>query len=107
MKTIFAPIALATLIAGASTSAFAITSADLYGSPAAANSSQRVIVIDGNTRSVDVKRGESVTIRAGDKTVGWRFDGYNTSFPLSKIVPDSASVSGKPVKVYVQQAQNY
>jgi hypothetical protein len=56
---------------------------------------------------VDVKRGESVTIRAGDKTVGWRFDGYNTSFPLSKIVPDSASVSGKPVKVYVQQAQNY
>ena len=105
MKTIFAPIALATLLAGASVSAFAITSADLYGSPASATSSQRMIVIDDNTRSIDVKHGESVTIRTGDKTVGWHFDGYNTSFPLSKIVPESAG--GKPVKVYVQQAQAY
>lgn len=96
MKTIFAPLLLATLFA--SSSAFALTAADEYGSAAGAQRTQRTIVIDGNTRHVNVQHGETVTIRNGDMTVNWTFDGIAPAFDLMKIMPDA---SAHKVEVYV------
>ncbi|MDQ2822856.1 MAG: CzcE family metal-binding protein [Pseudomonadota bacterium] len=95
MKTIL----LATLLASASVSAFALTTADQYGSAASAQFTGRTIVIDSKTRYVNVQHGETVTFRAGDSTVSWHFDGISQAFDLSKILP--AAASGQKVDVYV------
>jgi hypothetical protein len=99
MKTIAAPLFIATLFASASASAFALTTSDLYGSAAGAGFAQRTIVIDGNTRYVNVQHGETVIIRDGDNTISWNFDGIDQAFDLSKILP--AAANGQKVEVYV------
>lgn len=98
MKTIVAPMLLASLFAGASASAFALTSADQYGSAAGSQFTQRTIVIDGSTRYLNVQHGETITIRDGDTTISWHFDGIDGAFDLSKILP---AASGQKVEVYV------
>ena len=100
MKTIFAPMLLATLFA--STSAFAITTADQYGSAAPVQATQRTIVIDGATRYVNVQHGETVTLRAGADTVNWTFDGLKSAFDLAKVLP--AAHTEHMVEVYVAPA---
>jgi len=97
VKTLLIPMVASALFA--STSAFALTAADEYGSPAPVQASQRTIVVDGSTRYVNVKQGETVTIRTGDTSISWYFDGILPVFPLSKILPIPAA--GKPVQVYV------
>ena len=98
MKTVFAPLLIATLLA--STSAFALTTADQYGSAASPQFTGRTIVIDSKTRYVNVQHGETVTIRNGDTTFSWNFDGISQAFDLSKILP-AAAASGQKVEVYV------
>ena len=100
MKTHFAPFAIATLLA--SSSAFALTAADRYGSPVDPHFTQRTIVIDSHTRYVNVKHGEAVTIRNGDQSLAWNFDGIGAAFKLSQIMPSAAT--GQPVEVYVEPA---
>ena len=63
MKSIFAPVLLATVLAGTSVGAFALTYADQYGEAVSAQFVQRTIVINEETRSVMVKQGETVTIQ--------------------------------------------
>lgn len=96
MKTLL----LATLLASASVSAFALTTADLYGSAVNAPTTGRTIVIDSHTRYLNVDHGETVTLRDGDKTISWNFDGISGAFDLSKILP-AAAASGQKIKVYV------
>jgi hypothetical protein len=48
---------------------------------------------------MNVKHGETVTIKDGDESVSWNFDGLRPSFMLSTILP--AAATGKPVQVYV------
>ena len=100
MKTLLTPLLLATLLAGASVSAFALTTADQYGSAAGSQFTGRTIVIDSKTRYVNVQHGETVTLRAGDQTISWNFDGISQAFDLSKILP-AVAASGQKVEVYV------
>jgi Cu/Ag efflux protein CusF len=97
MKTIIAPLLLASLFASAS--AFALTTADQYGSAANGQSTQRTIVIDSATRYVNIKHGETVTLRAGADTVSWTFDGLDTAFALTKILPSAHT--DHAVEIYV------
>lgn len=97
MKTLVAPILLASLFASAS--AFAVTAADQYGSAAPGAGAYRTIVIDSHTRYVNVKHGETVTIRDGQDSVTWYFDGIGTTFELAKIMP--AAPDSAAVMVYV------
>ena len=99
MKSIFAPLLLASLFASAS--AFALTVADQYGSAAGPQFTQRTIVVDGHTRYVNVKHGETVTIKNGSDSINWTFDGLNVTFELAKIMP-AAAANGQMVRVYVE-----
>ena len=100
MKNLFAPLFVATLFATASASAFALTDADRYGSAAAPQFMGRTIVVDSHTRYVNVQHGETVTIRAGDNSINWNFDGIGSTFDLAKILPVIAN-DGRMVTVYV------
>lgn len=63
----------------------------------------RAISIDKSTRSINVARLETVAIRAGDKSVLWKFDTLGTNgFPLSAILPDANGT-----KVYVEESPLY
>lgn len=101
MKTLFATAALIAACA-ASASAFALTPADQFGSAATAVASQRTIDVDGNTRYINVRHGEAVTLRENGKAVTWYFDGIAPSFKLSRILPDAQGGEGKDVQVYVE-----
>lgn len=71
-----------------------------YAVPGAAD---RAVVVDKDTRYLNVVQLETVAIRVGDKTVNWMFDAFPLrSFPLSKIV---AGVEG--VTVYVAENPIY
>ncbi|WP_332875862.1 CzcE family metal-binding protein [Massilia sp. S19_KUP03_FR1] len=98
MQTTFAPLLLAGLLA--SDGAFALTAADQYGSPAGAQFTQRTIVIDSQTRYLNVIHGETVTIRSGNGSINWYFDGIGVTFDLAKIMP--AAATGQMVRVYVE-----
>lgn len=64
---------------------------------------ERTIVIDRDTRHVNVVQLEAVAIRVGDKAVNWTFDAYpRRSFPLSRIVPDIDGVT-----VHVEESPMY
>lgn len=84
----------------ASTSAFALTQSDLYGSPATGASPQRQVLIDSHTRYVNVKHGDVVTFSNGMKMVTWYFDGIDSVVPLSKIFP--AAGATQDVQIYVE-----
>jgi hypothetical protein len=101
MKTLFAPLLLATVFA--STSAFALTTSDLYGSAAGPQFTGRTIVIDNTTRYLNVQHGETVTIRNGEQTISWNFDGIDQAFDLAKILP---AASGRKIEVYVAPELN-
>lgn len=98
MKTIASLILAASCTLSAS--AFALTPADQYGTAAATSVAQRTIVIDSQTRYVNVKHGETVTLRDGANSVKWYFDGLNGSFALSKIF--AAPGLNPDVKIYVE-----
>jgi hypothetical protein len=97
MKTLLGPLLLATLFA--STSAFALTASDQYGSAAGSRFTGRTIVVDSHTHYVNVTRGETVTIRQGAASINWIFDGTRSVFELARIMP--ATATGQDVRVYV------
>ena len=47
----------------------------------------RTVIVNADTRYINVTRLETVALKVGDKTVNWTFDTLGTnSFPLSKVV---------------------
>lgn len=97
----FAPAFAAVTLSAASLSAFALTTGDLYGEPAAADyAPSRTIVVTPETKYINVNHGETVNLKIGDKEIAWNFDGLARPFDLSKIVPEG-SLDHK-VQVYVE-----
>ncbi|WP_422614272.1 CzcE family metal-binding protein [Aromatoleum evansii] len=74
-----------------------------YGYAAPGGAAGRLIVVDKDTRYLNVVQLETVAIRVGDKTVNWTFDAFPMrSFPLSKIIPGAEGVT-----VYVAESPLY
>jgi hypothetical protein len=73
----------------------------LYGEPAQSSVAARKILIDPNTRYVNIKQGESVNFSVGGKTFGWHFNGAanRAAFDLRDIAPPD--MLDWPVTVYV------
>ncbi|WP_407280862.1 CzcE family metal-binding protein [Aromatoleum evansii] len=64
---------------------------------------ERILVVDKNTRHINVVQLETVSIRFGGKVVNWTFDAYpRRNFSLSNILP---GVDG--VTVYVDESPMY
>lgn len=98
MKTLIASAFTTLLVASAS--AHALTSADLYGgAPAGPTGVERTIVIDGNTKYVNVVRGEIADLIIKGKSINWEFDGTQDVFPLNDALP--AGTLDHTVMVYV------
>jgi hypothetical protein len=96
----FAPAFAAVALSAASLSAFALTTGDLYGEPAASGyEADRTIVVTPQTKFINVNHGEIVNLKIGDREVAWNFDGMTRPFDLSKIAPEG-SLDHK-VDVYV------
>lgn len=71
-----------------------------YASDGAAD---RVIVLDGDSRYVNVARLEIIEFDANGKRFTWKFDTFGTpNFPLAKIAPPGLKVDG--VQVYVSES---
>jgi heavy-metal resistance protein CzcE len=108
MKRSIRNIAFLATFAGSLVAApsFAVTKADLSGSPAPSAAATRTVRVDPGIRSVNVSYGETVNLVVRDageeKTFTWRFDGTQNRLPLSDIVPVAAS----PVVIYVDQSNN-
>ena len=85
---------------------FAITKADLSGSPAQSSAATRTVRLNGGIRWINVSYGETVRFvvpEAGEeKSFTWRFDGIKNQVRLSEIVP----VVAPSVTVYVDQSKN-
>ncbi|WP_018991639.1 CzcE family metal-binding protein [Aromatoleum toluclasticum] len=74
-----------------------------YGYAAPGGAPGRLIVVDKDTRYLNVVQLETVAIRVGDRTVNWTFDAFPMrSFPLSKIIPGAEGVT-----VYVAESPLY
>lgn len=125
-RTLYRVIALSTLLTATTSTAFAHTDDSERGTlhwldhlqASAAQPSERqlapygyettgaperTIVIDKDTRYVNVVQLETVAIRTGDKVVNWTFDAYpRRSFPLSRIVPGTDGVT-----VHVEESPMY
>jgi hypothetical protein len=108
MKTLLRNIALVAASAGtlAAAPSFAITQADLSGSPAQPMAATRTVHLDNGQRWINVGYGETVRFvvpQAGEeKTFTWRFDGLKQQLQLSEIAPSVAA----PVTIYVDQSKN-
>jgi membrane protease subunit (stomatin/prohibitin family) len=88
MKTFKAVAVLA--LSAASLSAFALTNADRYGEVASPAVADRTIVVDANTRSVNVNHGEIVKFVANGQEFTWEFDGVPQTFDLKQVAPQGA-----------------
>ncbi|MEN3363743.1 MAG: hypothetical protein V7606_1017 [Burkholderiales bacterium] len=78
----------------------------LYGGPAGSPAATREILIDPNTRHVNVKQGEIVNFDVGGKSFAWHFNGEvdRRVFDLRDIAPDNTL--DRPVTVYVAADPN-
>ena len=98
---VFAPAFAALALSAASLSAFALTTGDLYGEPAAGDyTADRTIVVTPDTKFINVNHGEIVKLKIGSQEVNWNFDGVAQPFELSKIAPEGAL--DHKVQVYVE-----
>lgn len=63
----------------------------------------RTIVVDANTRSINVTDGETVQFDVGGQRFSYAFNAWNSidSVPLSAIVPNG--VTAPKVRVYIAQ----
>jgi len=84
----------------ASMSAHALTSSDLFGAPAQPAAADRTIVVDGNTKWLNVTKGEIVDLKVNGKEFAWEFDGIQNVFALNQVTPEG--LLDHPVTVYVQ-----
>lgn len=71
------------------------------GSPAAESATQRTIMLQPDTRHINVTRGETVTIVRDGQRFSWHVDTDSnvTVFALAAIAPKEMAVEG--IKVYV------
>jgi hypothetical protein len=94
----FAALALTTaaLSAGAAT-----MRSDLLGEPAATTLGARTVVINANTKWVNVKHGEVIRFVANGREFAWNFDGLAqpSPFDLTEVAPSGAL--DHSVKVYL------
>ena len=77
-----------------------------YGS-VVAGAAGRVIEVTPQTRHINVKQGEVVTLRMGAESLTWHVSTYPNvhAFPLSRIAAPAAAAS--QVTVYVAPGQAY
>jgi len=93
------PAVAALALSAASISAFALTTGDVYGEPAAGAATERTIVVTPQTKYVNVTHGEIVNLKVGGKDIAWNFDGVSSQpFDLAKIAPEA----DHNVRVYVE-----
>ena len=100
--------AVALILSGLSVSAFAASPPlALLGDAAPAAMSSRTIVIQPDTKYVNVTGGDTVKFSAGDKSFAWSFDVPRTvtSFDLNQVAPQG--VLDHPVRVYVETNPRY
>lgn len=76
------------------------TAAD-YGMQAPASAAARTIVINSDTKWVNVDNGETVQFSIGGQSFTWNFSTFpgETSFDLSRIVPAGVKIGN--VRVYI------
>ena len=75
------------------------------GSSMPVTDGQRTIVINPDTKSVNVNEDEVVKFVAGGASFAWRFDGTGTRpFNLQQVAP--AGALANPVTVYVRQKKD-
>lgn len=69
---------------------------------AASGRADRVVVLDGGSRQVNVTRLETVEFNVDGKRFAWKFDTLGTpNFPLADIAPRGLKVDG--IRVYVSE----
>jgi len=97
---VFAGIVTATFMNPVSAAAPTGMASD-YGVSVPADSAMRTIVINADTKWVNVANGETVRFNVGDQSFTWHFDTFRneTAFDLAKIAPSSAQVGA--VRAYV------
>jgi hypothetical protein len=80
---------------------------DLYGDPTPTEGATRTIVIQPDTKWVNVEGGEIIKFVVGDKTFGWAFNVGNgvSSFDLSLVAP--AGILNRHVMAYVSPDPKY
>lgn len=108
LSTLLASLLLAPALAWSAPAPAAISpDAALFGSPAPVQTVGRTIAITPETRFVNVVSGESVAIRAGDRTVNWNFlQALNgATLPLRLLMPDAPQAAG--VYVHVAPSEVY
>jgi hypothetical protein len=78
----------------------------LLGEPLSGEVVARTIVINPETKRIQVTSGETVKFVVGSQSFGWRFDGPEGAFELEQIVPKDITVSRK-VTGYVNRNPLY
>ncbi len=98
----FVPTVIALTLSVASLAAGAVQPPrpDLFGEPVSAAEARRVIVIDDNTKWVNVNHREVVKFVVQGREFAWAFDGMPSgSFDLNQIAP--AGTLARTVRVYI------
>lgn len=95
------PAVAALALSAASLSAVALTHADRYGEVASPAAVERTILVEPNTRWVNVKHGEIVKFVASGQEFAWNFDGMLNSFDLKEIAPQGAIVQDVRVSIEI------
>lgn len=79
---------------------------DRFGVPAQEKAASRLIKLDGNSKYLNVTRGETVTVVKDGKSFTWQFATFNTApFQLGQIAPKDFG-TGHEV-VYVAEDPRY
>jgi hypothetical protein len=110
MKKLYPPtIAFSLVLAAAVLTACATRTnyVALYGQPASVSAAERTIVINPDTRYVNVTGGETVGFVVGDKSFAWNFFVARTvnDFRLNDVAPPG--VLDHPVQAYVAPDPRY
>ena len=95
-------IAASTLSMNAHAGLFDVTP-KVYGTQASADSAQRTIEVNADTKAVHVTNGEIVTFKINGQRFTWKFDLYHQEgvVDLSFLAPKEMHADG--VKVYVAE----
>jgi hypothetical protein len=100
---------LALALCGAARASSTAPAADL-GYVGAAVQADRVLEVGPGTRYLNVRNGEIVTIRQGERSVTWHVQAPNNlnAVPLSRIVPqDQANQADQEVLIYIAPGEQY
>ena len=78
---------------------------DLLGDAAPPAAATKTIMINANTKYVNVTGGDTVLFKVGDKTFAWQFNGRVSKINLSDIAP--AGLLDHDVAAYVSNNPQY